>query len=71
MTGKDASGRACVVGIGHTEFSRNSGRSTNRLAFEAITAAAMDAGIQPAQIVREDPEMTSPVAGSTLPGFEV
>lgn len=39
------SGHAAIVGIGATEFSKNSGRSELRLAVEAITAALDDAGI--------------------------
>jgi acetyl-CoA acetyltransferase len=39
------SGKAAIVGIGATEFSKNSGRSELRLAVEAITAALEDAGI--------------------------
>ncbi len=38
-------GKACIVGIGQTELSRNSGRSITRLALEALLAAADDAGI--------------------------
>ncbi|MGW0246575.1 thiolase C-terminal domain-containing protein [Nocardia goodfellowii] len=45
-----ASGKACVVGIGWTELSRNSGRSITRLALEALIAAADDAGISPSAI---------------------
>ena len=41
---------ARIIGIGQTDLSRNSGRSTTRLAFEAITAAAADAGIAPDEI---------------------
>lgn len=36
---------ACIVGIGQTELSSNSGRSTQRLAHDAITQALTDAGI--------------------------
>lgn len=36
---------AHIIGVGQTDLSRNSGRSTTMLAFEAITAAAADAGI--------------------------
>jgi acetyl-CoA acetyltransferase len=39
------SGKAAIVGIGATEFSKNSGRSELRLAVEAITSALEDAGI--------------------------
>jgi acetyl-CoA acetyltransferase len=45
-----AGGQACIVGIGQTELSRNSGRSTTRLALEALLAAAADAGIAPTAI---------------------
>jgi acetyl-CoA acetyltransferase len=44
------SGRAAIVGIGATEFSKNSGRSELRLAVEAITAALDDAGIDRAEV---------------------
>ena len=39
--------RAVIAGIGHTEFSQNSGRSTLQLAAEASLAAIRDAGIEP------------------------
>jgi acetyl-CoA acetyltransferase len=42
--------RAAVVGIGATEFSKDSGRSDLRLALEAIMAALGDAGIAPAEV---------------------
>lgn len=42
--------RACLVGIGHTEYSRDSGRSELKLACEAIGAAIADAGLRPADI---------------------
>lgn len=41
---------AAIVGIGATEFSKNSGRSEMRLAVEAITSALGDAGISPAEV---------------------
>lgn len=44
------SGQAAIVGIGATEFSKNSGRSELRLAVEAITAALEDAGIDHAEV---------------------
>jgi hypothetical protein len=37
--------RTAIVGIGQTEFSRASGRSTLQLACEATKAAARDAGL--------------------------
>lgn len=42
--------RACIVGVGHTEYSRDSGRSELSLACEAVSAAIEDAGLQPADI---------------------
>ncbi len=42
--------KACIVGIGQTEFSKNSGRSEQQLAAEAILAACQDAGVSPHDI---------------------
>jgi acetyl-CoA acetyltransferase len=42
--------KAAIVGIGATEFSKNSGRSELRLAVEAIGAALEDAGLEPSEI---------------------
>ena len=39
-----------IVGIGATEFSKDSGRSDLQLAIEACEAAIADAGIEPAQV---------------------
>lgn len=39
-----------IVGIGQTEFSKNSGRSELQLAAEASKAALLDAGLKPADI---------------------
>ncbi|WP_019931607.1 lipid-transfer protein [Nocardia sp. BMG111209] len=44
------SGQAAVVGIGATDFSKDSGRSELRLAAEAVTAALADAGLTPADV---------------------
>jgi hypothetical protein len=41
-------GNTAVVGIGATEFSKESGRSELRLAVEAVDLALRDAGIEPA-----------------------
>ncbi len=41
---------AAIVGIGQTEFSKNSGRSELTLACEAIKAALDDAGLAPADV---------------------
>ncbi|MBF6173145.1 lipid-transfer protein [Nocardia blacklockiae] len=44
------SGKAAIVGIGATDFSKESGRSELRLAAEAVTAALHDAGLKPADV---------------------
>ncbi|TDD90495.1 lipid-transfer protein [Actinomadura rubrisoli] len=44
------SGKAAIVGIGATEFSKESGRSELRLAAEACLAAIRDAGLEPADV---------------------
>ncbi|GLY69814.1 lipid-transfer protein [Amycolatopsis taiwanensis] len=41
---------AAIVGIGATEFSKNSGRSELRLAGEAVLAALADAGLRPSDV---------------------
>ncbi|MDX3760054.1 lipid-transfer protein [Streptomyces sp. AK02-04a] len=43
-------GRAAIVGIGATEFSKASGRSELTLAAEAVRAALDDAGLTPAEV---------------------
>ncbi|MCX5387666.1 lipid-transfer protein [Streptomyces sp. NBC_00083] len=43
-------GRAAVVGIGATEFSKDSGRSELKLAVEAVHAALDDAGLAPSDV---------------------
>ncbi len=48
--GNSLRNRAAIVGIGATEFSKNSGRSELRLAVEATLAALDDAGLQPSDI---------------------
>jgi acetyl-CoA acetyltransferase len=42
--------QAAVVGIGQTEFSKDSGRSELQLASEAVRAAITDAGLEPSDI---------------------
>ena len=42
--------RAAIVGIGATEFSKQSGRSELRLAVEATAAALDDAGLEPSDV---------------------
>ncbi len=49
-TGNDLGGRAAIVGIGATEFSKDSGRSEMSLACEAVAAAIADAGLQPSDV---------------------
>ncbi len=44
------SGSAAIVGIGATDFSKDSGRSELRLAAEAVTAALADAGLRPEDV---------------------
>ena len=43
-------GRAAIVGIGATDFSKDSGRSELRLAAEAVLDALDDAGLSPADV---------------------
>ena len=57
-------GKTAIAGIGATEFSKNSGRSTLRLSVECAEAAILDAGLEPHQIdgmvnftVEENPEI--------------
>jgi acetyl-CoA acetyltransferase len=42
--------RAVIVGIGQTDFSKNSGRSEMQLAAECVKAAIADAGLQPSDV---------------------
>jgi acetyl-CoA acetyltransferase len=44
------SGKAAIVGIGATDFSKDSGRSELRLAAEAVRDALDDAGLAPADV---------------------
>lgn len=43
-------GKAAIVGVGATEFSKDSGRSELKLAVEAVHAALDDAGLSPADV---------------------
>ena len=43
-------GTTAIVGIGATEFSKESGRSELRLAVEAVDLALRDAGIEPDEV---------------------
>ena len=40
----------CIVGIGETEYSRGSGRTTRAMAVEAVRTAMRDAGLGPADV---------------------
>jgi acetyl-CoA acetyltransferase len=42
--------KACIVGIGSTEFTRNAGRSEIHLAVDAALAACADSGLEPEKI---------------------
>ncbi|GHE93702.1 lipid-transfer protein [Streptomyces longispororuber] len=48
--GDRVGGAAAIVGIGATEFSKDSGRSELTLAVEAVRAALVDAGLTPADV---------------------
>jgi len=48
--GNQLGGRAAIVGIGATEFSKDSGRSEMSLACESVAAAIADAGLEPSDI---------------------
>lgn len=47
---RNISDRAAIVGIGSTEFSKDSGRSELSLAAEAVKAALDDAGLKPTDV---------------------
>ena len=40
----------CIVGVGETEYSRDSGRTTRAMAVEAVRKAMNDAGLQPSDV---------------------
>src|ERR1051325_2479761 len=40
----------CIVGVGETEFSKNSGRTTRAMAVEAIRNAILDAGLRASDV---------------------
>ncbi|WP_156727917.1 lipid-transfer protein [Streptomyces apocyni] len=51
VRGRDSlGGKAAIVGIGATEFSKDSGRSELKLAVEAVRAALDDAGLVPGDV---------------------
>ncbi len=55
--------RYAIVGVGETEYSRNSGRTTRHMAVEAIRNAMQDAGLGPADV---DGMMSYSVMDSTM-----
>jgi acetyl-CoA acetyltransferase len=64
--------KCAIAGIGATEYSRDSGRSTLALATEAARAAISDAGLNPDDIdgiVRCDMDRTMPVSIATALGL--
>ncbi|WP_295651943.1 lipid-transfer protein [uncultured Dietzia sp.] len=50
LASESLANRAAIVGIGATDFSKDSGRSELRLAAEAVQAAVADAGLQPSDV---------------------
>ena len=53
MTHSDLRGisdKACIVGVGQTDYSKASGRSVQALALQAARAAIADAGLKPPDI---------------------
>lgn len=50
MTERSLSGKAAIVGIGATEFSKESGRSELQLSVEAVRAALADCGMAPQDV---------------------
>lgn len=50
MSDRTLSGKAAIVGIGATEFSKESGRSELQLSVEAVKAALADCGLSPADV---------------------
>jgi hypothetical protein len=66
MAQDNISGRAAIVGLGATEFSKNSGRTELRLALEATLAALADAGIAP-----EDVDGFSSYTVDKVPEYEI
>ena len=40
----------CIVGVGETEYSKHSGRSTRAMAVEAVKTAMADAGLKASDV---------------------
>ena len=47
---RSLSDRACITGVGQTDYSKASGRSVQMLALQAARAAIADAGLKPTDI---------------------
>jgi len=47
---KSLKDKYCIVGVGETEYSRDSGRTTRAMAVEAVRKAMNDAGLQPSDV---------------------
>src|SRR5436853_971267 len=56
----------CIVGVGETEFSKNSGRTTRAMAVEAVRKAILDAGLKASDV---DGIMSYQNGDSTLAPF--
>jgi acetyl-CoA acetyltransferase len=54
----------CIVGVGETEFSKNSGRTTRAMAVEAVRKAMIDAGLT----AKDVDGMMSYQSGDSTPG---
>ena len=59
---RDLSDRACIVGVGQTDYSKASGRSVQALALQAARAAIADAGIEPPDIDAVLPYVLGPTS---------
>jgi acetyl-CoA acetyltransferase len=61
--------KACIIGAGQTELSRDSGRSVQRLAVEAALAAIADAGLETKAIDGIVPFPVGPTAEDLMAGL--
>lgn len=59
---RELSDKACIVGIGQTDYSKASGRSVQTLALQAARAAIADAGLKPHDIDAILPYILGPTA---------
>ena len=50
MNSPELRDKYCVVGVGETKYSKNSGRTTQAMAVEAVRSAMNDAGLKPGDI---------------------